>query len=226
MLLENLRSELEKSSTINIDVVTHVLREVGFKCEQCGWCCYPDPEFMIDIKGIQRPSNAISVFPGDIRNIVEATGLEWLDVVDPDIYSGIKGEEILAIGWILKRKADGSCAFFDVENKSCTIYKDRPLICRCYPFFLDGDGRLVVRHCRAALRAIEKDDVKIQGRLLVEYLTAKTRNYIAIAEGLKDVLDLDRLCNIKPEDGLVLYVFDGETMVMKKYFSDDGWISI
>ena len=38
---------------------------------------------------------------------VQLTGLEWLDVVDPDIYSGIKGEEIWAIGWILKRKADG-----------------------------------------------------------------------------------------------------------------------
>lgn len=226
MLLDTLTADLRKASEIDPDHVSDLLKEAGFRCNRCGWCCRPDPEFVIDIMGIQRPSNAISVFPGDVRNIVEATGLDRLDIVEPDIYSGIGGEKTWAIGWILKRTADGSCAFFDVESKSCTIYEDRPLICRCYPFFLDSDGRLVVRHCRAARRAIEKDEVEVQGRLLIEYLAAKTRNYIAIAEGLKDVLDLDRLCHIKAEDGQVLYVFDGENMVMKKYSSDDGWISI
>jgi Fe-S-cluster containining protein len=226
MLLDTLTADLRKASEIDPDNVSDLLKETGFRCKRCGWCCCPDPEFITDIMGIQRPSNAISVFPGDVRNIVEATGLEWLDVVEPDIYSGIRGVNIWAIGWILTRKADGSCTFFDVESKSCTIYEHRPLICRCYPFFLDSDGRLVVRHCRAARRAIKKDDVEVQSGLLIEYLAAKTRNYIAIAEGLKDVLDLDRLCHIKPEAGLVLYVFDGENMVMKKYSSDDGWSSI
>ncbi|MBE0522934.1 MAG: hypothetical protein IBX40_01135 [Methanosarcinales archaeon] len=70
--------------------MTHVLREVGFKCEQCGWCCYPDPEFM----------------------------------VDPDIYSAIKGEEIWAIGWILKRKADGRVETMDIIRIMWVYFHD------------------------------------------------------------------------------------------------------
>jgi Fe-S-cluster containining protein len=212
MLMENLKSELRKASEIDVDHVSDLLKDVNFKCDRCGWCCCPDPEFVVDIMGIQRPSNAISVFPDDVRVIMEGTGLEWMYIVEPDVYSGIRGDKTWAIGWILKRKADGSCAFFDVERKSCTIYEHRPLICRCYPFFLESDGTLVARHCRAARGALETDEVEVQGKLLVEYLAAKTRNHIAIADGLGDELELGRLCFIKPEKGLVLHVFDGETI--------------
>lgn len=226
MLLENLKSDVEKALEIDRGHVSDLLKDVGFKCERCGWCCRPDPEFVIDIMGIQRPSNAISVLPEDVRVIMAGTGLEWMDIVEPDIYSGIRGEKTWAIGWILKRKAEGSCAFFNVDNKSCTIYEHRPLICRCYPFFLESDGTVVVRHCQSARRAIKKDEGEVLGGLLVEYLTAKTRNYFAITEGLGDLLELDRLCCIRPEEGQVLYVFDGETKVIKKCSSVNGWILI
>ncbi|MDF1558533.1 MAG: YkgJ family cysteine cluster protein, partial [ANME-2 cluster archaeon] len=198
-------------------------RDVGFKCMKCGWCCCPDPEFEIEILDIHRPSNAISVLPRDIRAIQDATGLYLLDVVEPDIYSCIRGEKMLSTGWILKRKHDGTCWFFDDDRNLCTIYEYRPLICRVFPFFLDSSGMLVVRHCYGTHQQMEGMDALESGQRLVRYLTSTIEHYIAICEGLGDELDMDKLSQARLEDGLMLRVFDGETESIGEYSDGAGF---
>ncbi len=223
MLLENLKSQLVRARSMEVKDISNNIREVGFKCMRCGWCCCPDPDFEIEIMDIHRPSNAISVLPRDIRVIQDATGYNLLDVVEPDIYSCIRGEKTLAIGWILKRKPDGTCMFFDDNKNICGIYEHRPLICMCFPFFLDGSGMLEVRHCYGTHQQIEGIDALESRQRLVRYLTSKIEHYIAIWEGLGAELDLDKLSQVRLEHGLVLQVFDGETKSIVKYSDGTGF---
>ena len=223
MLLENLKSQLVMARNMEVKDFSHNIKEVGFKCMRCGWCCLPDPNFEIEILDIHRPSNAISVLPKDIKVIQDATGYNLLDVVEPDIYSCIKSEKMLAIGWILKRKPDGTCMFFDDDKNTCGIYEHRPLICMCFPFFLDSSGMLEVRHCYGTHQQMEGIDALEFGQRLVRYLTSKIEYYITICEGLGVGLELDKLCQVKLEHGLVLQVFNGETKSTVKYSDGAGF---
>ena len=223
MLLENLKSQLIRARSMEVKDISHNIKEVGFKCMRCGWCCCPDPDFEIEIMDIHRPSNAISVLPRDFRVIQDATGYNLLDVVEPDIYSCIRGKKTLAIGWILKRKPDGTCWFFDDNKNMCGIYENRPLICTCFPFFLDSCGMLEVGHCYGTHQQMEGMDALESGQRLVRYLTSKIEHYIAICKGLGAELDMDKLYQVRLEDGLELQVFDGETKIAVKYSDGTGF---
>jgi Fe-S-cluster containining protein len=41
----------------------------------------------------------------------------------------------------LMKMVDGKCIFLD-EDKTCKIYESRPLICRCFPFWIEKKGNL------------------------------------------------------------------------------------
>jgi Fe-S-cluster containining protein len=38
---------------------------------------------------------------------------------------------------VIRKKENGSCVFLDDKTIRCTIYQERPLECRLYPFLLD-----------------------------------------------------------------------------------------
>lgn len=61
--------------------------------------------------------------------------------------------------WTLKRKENGSCAYFDDNSKRCGIYSSRPLECRIYPFLLDFTDDFIIkldsRYCERASLAIK-----------------------------------------------------------------------
>jgi len=74
----------------------------GFSCARCGWCCRENFKIRIT-KDILRPSNAISIFPDDIRHIATGTRLKLDEIALPDSYSCLSdGVNLLAIGWILR----------------------------------------------------------------------------------------------------------------------------
>jgi len=93
--------------------------EIGisnFSCARCGWCCRRNFDIRIT-DNIFRPSNAISIFPGDIRRIIKMTGHKWDEVAEPDIYSCFSdGDDVLVIGWILKRNEEDNCTFYRNGN--------------------------------------------------------------------------------------------------------------
>ncbi len=39
--------------------------------------------------------------------------------------------------FLLKRKKNGKCVFFDEKNRNCSIYEERPIECRIYPYLID-----------------------------------------------------------------------------------------
>jgi len=162
----------------------------GFSCTRCGWCCRENFKIRIT-RDILRPSNAISIFPGDIRRIIRGTGMQWDEVAQPDIYSCLSdGERILAIGWILRRNETGDCFFY--REGECSIYESRPMICRCYPFFMDERG-VDIMHCNGLGNRMEKERAEEMARMVRRYEMKKLRSYISILEQVGDKLSLANL---------------------------------
>ncbi len=159
-----------------------------------------------------RPSNAISIFPSDIRRIIKMTGCKWDEVAEPDIYSCVLEEEdVVVIGWILKRSNEENCVFY--RNGICTIYSCRPLICRCYPFFM-GENGIEIMYCNSLKEiTVHENAVKIS-KALKRYEIKKLQSYIRIIEQIGDKLKLN-IGSTKslPGDfsGNVI-VFDGENI--------------
>jgi len=92
---------------------------VCFECNCCGLCCGDTDHKLRHILMLESEAEAISAATGlPIEDFAaEAKG------TPPYLYE--------------MRKTEGDC-FFLKENK-CTIYGERPLICRFYPFELKYD---------------------------------------------------------------------------------------
>lgn len=166
------------------------IRKSGFSCARCGWCCRENFSIRIT-KDILRPSNAISIFPDDIRRIMKGTGMKWDDAAQPDIYSCLSdGDKIWAIGWLLRRNDAGECVFY--RDGACTIYEFRPMICRCYPFFMGGHG-IDIMHCDGLGKEMARESAEGMALVLKQYEIKKLRSYISIMEQLGDKLSFANL---------------------------------
>ena len=70
----------------------------------------------------------------EIRQLMAATGREWLDIVVPEQEDGGDADDdgnYHAFEWALRKKPDGDCMF--LEGGRCTVYESRPGVCRNYP---------------------------------------------------------------------------------------------
>jgi len=129
---------------------------VRMKCDSCknNCCIYPEESGFI-FCGIK-----------DAERIRDATGLGFGEFLD---FSKLRRKTIdacrdwherwaecrlrsrmLVDGRLLRIRTveEGRCYFLDNERR-CSIYKDRPLLCRIYPFWFIHDGR--------SIRIIEHD---------------------------------------------------------------------
>jgi Fe-S-cluster containining protein len=127
---------------------------IGFSCTRCGDCCRPGA----------GDDNLVMVFPREIREISEFTGLEVTEVAEPypDTVA-LPGNRIVTFGRVLRRFC-GNCRF--LSGSLCQVYAVRPSICRTYPFMLEGSG-LRVYPCRGLGKPISREDaVRIARDLL------------------------------------------------------------
>jgi len=179
----------------------------GFSCVRCGWCCRENFSIRIT-KDILRPSNAISIFPDDIRRVMKGIGLKWDDVAQPDIYSCLSdGDKIWSIGWILRRNDAGECFFY--RDGACTIYEFRPMICRCYPFFM-GERGVEVMHCEGLGKEMAREKAEEIALMLKRYEMKKLRSYISIMAQLGDKLSFTNLQMLPRGYEGEVFVYDGE----------------
>jgi Fe-S-cluster containining protein len=196
------------SSIFAASISTH-----GFSCARCGWCCRENFKIRIT-KDISRPSNAISVFPLDIKRIIKGTGLLWDQIAEPDIYSCLDdGKNIRAIGWILRRSDKDECIFYG--SGGCNIYEWRPLICRCYPFLM-GEQDVEIIHCEEGKSRIDARSAKKIALLVKRYELKKLRSYISIFSQLGDKLRLADLHPLPKGYSGEVIVCDGERSIPVK----------
>ncbi len=205
----SLRRRIERLIHTHSKAYAPSMLKSGFSCARCGWCCRENFSIRIT-QDISRPSNAISVFPDDIRCIIKGTGLQWDEIAQPDIYSCLSdGEKILAIGWILRRNDKNECIFY--RKNECSTYEWRPMICRCYPFFM-GEQGVEVMCCGGLGNEMMKESAEEMARMLKRYEMKKLRNYVGIISQLEDKLNFANLRALPRDYSGEILVYDGERM--------------
>ena len=143
---------------------------IGFHCLQCGECC-------------RGEDNSVVVFPQEIRRILKTTGLRWLDVVSPPTDGEWDKDGCFhTLEWRLKKEGE-SCRFY--QNGRCSAYRDRPLLCSTYPFYLDN-GELMCSECRGLGGKMESGEAdKMAEQLIMRYLF-EIQEAIALLERYRD----------------------------------------
>jgi len=117
-----------------VNALIKKIAATGFRCRRCSKCC----------RGAFG-DNTVTVFPFEIREIIETMGLRWLDIARPHDSDDVDEQGFFhTFEWALRKKENGDCAF--LEEGKCAIYGHRPLICRTYPMKLEA-GRLELYEC-------------------------------------------------------------------------------
>ncbi len=202
----SLRRRIDRLIHSHSSSLTPAIADSGFSCTRCGWCCCRNFDIRIT-EHVSRPSNAISIFPSDIRRIVKSAGRTWDEVAEPDIYSCFG--DCRVIGWILRRDPEGNCIFY--RQGECTIYSCRPMICRCYPFFI-SDGNVEIMHCRGLGQKITLENAYEISLMLKRYEIAKLQSYIKIIQQLRNKLGKSNMRSLPEEYTGEIIVFDGEAI--------------
>lgn len=120
----DLESELAAARDLSVARLARIIEDIGFECTRCGACC----------KG-HGDEHTATVFPDEIRHIMEQSDYDWRDVARPMPF-GLEDGEGETFEWALQTDACGDCTFYEETDAArvCTIYGDRPLICQTYPF--------------------------------------------------------------------------------------------
>ena len=92
---------------------------VHFQCLKCGICCGDTKE----------KSRHILLLAKEAEQISETTS-------QPTPNFAVKIRDREPYSYEMKKTENGKCVF--LKNDRCTIYEVRPLICRFYPFELQG----------------------------------------------------------------------------------------
>lgn len=109
------------------------IQNQNFTCIRCGLCC----------RETDPGSNLVMVSPVEVRSIMAATSLSFDEVAEPYPDTIRERDREYTLGWAIRREGD-HCRF--LVDGMCTVYKNRPWICRTYPFMINN-GRLIVSPC-------------------------------------------------------------------------------
>ena len=171
---DSLLAELKRSRTraldLSIQSLAEKIRKIGFGCVGCGECCRGD-------------DNSVFVFPFEIREIMAATDLDWLEIAQPpEEGKWDRNGCFHTLEWRLKKEGL-SCRFF--ANGQCTIYGSRPLLCRTYPFYL-VEGELCCSECSGLGMEIKIDAARKIARQLIWRHITEIEEAIALTERYED----------------------------------------
>ena len=166
----DLQEALRAAEEISSETLAAQVSNIGFKCLDCGECC-------------RGEENSVVVFPFEVRAIQEATGLDWLDIVTPPNMGEWDKEGCFhTLEWRLK-KLNGSCRFH--QKGLCIIYRNRPILCSTYPFYLDC-GKLISSECRGLGGKTEPGEAKEIAERLIRRIVTETKEAIRLLERYED----------------------------------------
>lgn len=123
--MEDLEEALERARELDPEALADSIQEIGFECTRCGHCC----------TGEDGDPHTATIFPQEVRSIVDATGEDWDDVARPIPY-GLEDGTGETFEWALQTDDCEDCRFLADrgDRTACTIYSARPLLCQTYPF--------------------------------------------------------------------------------------------
>ncbi len=139
-------------------------KEFRFKCKRCGSCC-TDKNTIVNVtyNDILRIKEALGLNLDEINFILSFYIFEKEPTEEDKkkmVVSPVETERGKAfVG--LKKTPDGSCYFYDKNQKKCRIYKARPNFCRTFPF---------------SFRIYDKTAKKLEKMIEIKY-TEKAKQY-------------------------------------------------
>lgn len=156
--MDSLEAELDQARSLSVSDLADAIESIGFECTDCGACCKAatcgdekrsgaeqdgDEESTGSEQGGDEKSepHTATIFPDEVRSIQKTGEYDWRDIARPMPY-GLSEKTDGPVGetfeWALQTDECGDCIFH--EPGRCTIYQDRPLVCRTYPFSVDLGG--------------------------------------------------------------------------------------
>lgn len=73
-------------------------------------------------------------------------------------------------GYVTLKNQNGYCVFYDLEERQCSIYENRPSGCKVYPVIVDEEKGIVLDNicpCIGTIGAREKD---LKGKKVIRLL--------------------------------------------------------
>lgn len=155
--MNSLEADLDRARGLAVDELAAAIESIGFECTRCGACCKAatcdgdaeGEENSAEDESGQASSepHTATVFPDEIRDLMEAGDYDWRDVARPMPY-GLEedqdGKHGTTFEWALQTDDCGDCTFYEEPTDgtagTCTVYDDRPLICETYPFSIALGG--------------------------------------------------------------------------------------
>jgi uncharacterized protein len=144
---------------------------IGFHCTGCGKCCTAEQEHV----------GFVMLSPSEVARILQKTESPWNQIAVPypefiESSNGIR----LTFSWCL-RCTGGQCSL--LREGKCSVYSDRPWICRTYPFMLEGET-LQVSACEGIGQPISSEEAQLLARDLIARRAAESME----EESLRQVL--------------------------------------
>ena len=73
-------------------------------------------------------------------------------------------------GYAQLKNRDGYCVFYDLKNRHCSVYEDRPTGCRVYPVILDEEVGIVLDDICESRNSITNSEKKSKGKRVIDLL--------------------------------------------------------
>ncbi len=166
----HLKKNLDIALKIDEKQLAEKIKAIGFKCKKCARCCREE-----------YGDNTVSIFPSEIRCISLKTGLsrDEFAIPTPSHDRDAKGN-IHTFEWVLRK--NGNCIF--LQDGLCTIYENRPYICKTYPFYL-LDGKLMVSECEGLGGEMSGEESRRLAALLKERYITEIEESVALLAKFK-----------------------------------------
>lgn len=180
-----------------------------FSCHRCGSCCTGLLERGGE-RGFAEPAPGVYRLPsqGGLRLFAwEARRFDEGDLEPSLVVADAREDRRVAVSYELR--AD-TCPNFDAEETRCTIYEDRPIVCRAFPLLLEADGGELgvaassVCGVRVPLDALDTDE-EPEAALARAYPEAAPAALAAariLAWSLRVVAFLEQAGELEPQPGL------------------------
>jgi Fe-S-cluster containining protein len=112
-------------------------------CSNCGVCC-TETEMLLCKKDIKR---------------LETKGFSQNQFVSFDKQ-----------GYATLKNRDGYCVFYDLKNRRCSVYENRPSGCRVYPVILDEDTGIILDEICESRNTILDGEKSRKGKKVIRLL--------------------------------------------------------
>ena len=169
-----------------------------FECSGCGYCCnkilidYVNGELNITA-GLCLRLDEVKLFASHKTKILPYIALHMENWPKPKI--------------IMYQMVVEPCPHLNTEKNRCIIYKNRPVVCRMYPFSIEENGLSIENNCTFSKENIDKSNF---GNVKITY---PKDVYHALLNHHNKFIEIEN--KLKSDNKLNLLIFD---------FKNNVWI--